>query len=59
MSLTQRCQQRTDYKIGPATLFASRADQRFSFCLYVPTSYQGTGTKPYLLSQSSCTVQTG
>ena len=50
MSVTQRCQHRTDYGIGPTTLFASRADQRFSFCLYVPTSYQGTGTKPYPLA---------
>lgn len=50
MSMTRRTQHRTGYGIGPTTLFASRADQRFSFCLYVPTSYHDTGTRHYPLA---------
>lgn len=37
------------YHFGRTTLFASRFDQRFSYCLYVPESYEEQGTKCYPL----------
>ncbi|GAA3742896.1 pimeloyl-ACP methyl ester carboxylesterase [Spinactinospora alkalitolerans] len=37
------------YQFGPTTMFASRADQRFSYCLYVPEDYDEDGTDVYPL----------
>ncbi len=34
------------YETGATPLFACQADQRFSYCLYVPQSYQPQGTRP-------------
>jgi predicted peptidase len=33
------------YEFGATSFFASRFDQRFSYCLYVPEGYQETGTR--------------
>jgi poly(3-hydroxybutyrate) depolymerase len=38
------------YHFGATTLFASRLDQRFSYCLYVPESYREDGDAVYPLA---------
>lgn len=38
------------YQRGPTTLFASQVDQRFSYCLYVPESYDEQRATPYPLA---------
>ncbi|WP_201023681.1 hypothetical protein [Leucobacter sp. G161] len=37
------------YQFGATTVFASRLDQRFSYCLYVPESYDEAEPKDYPL----------
>ncbi len=37
------------YGFGRTTLFACQADQRFSYCLYLPESYDEAGTASYPL----------
>jgi poly(3-hydroxybutyrate) depolymerase len=37
------------YEFGATTLFAARADQRVSYCLYVPESYEEDGRQAYPL----------
>ena len=37
------------YETGATPLFACHADQRFSYCLYVPQTYQPEGTRPLQL----------
>ncbi len=37
------------YQFGRTALFASRGDQRFSYCCYVPSSYEEEGTQRYPL----------
>ncbi len=38
------------YHFGRTTMFACQADQRFSYCLYVPESYDEAGTQTYPLA---------
>jgi poly(3-hydroxybutyrate) depolymerase len=38
------------YGFGRTTIFACRADQRFSYCLYVPDSYDEEGLQTYPLA---------
>lgn len=38
------------YDIGATTFYASQADQRFSYCLYVPEAYKQDGDKTYALA---------
>jgi poly(3-hydroxybutyrate) depolymerase len=38
------------YDYGHTTFYAARADQRFSYCLYVPSDYDEAGTKEYALA---------
>lgn len=38
------------YEFGATSLFACQADQRFSYCLYVPTGYDEAGTARYPLA---------
>ena len=40
----------TIYDFGRTTFYASRYDQRFSYCLYVPRDYAEDGTKVYGLA---------
>lgn len=37
------------YELGATSLFACRADQRFSYCLYIPESYEEEGDRTYPL----------
>lgn len=37
------------YELGATSLFACRADQRFSYCLYVPESYDEAAQRSYPL----------
>lgn len=37
------------YGYGATTVFASRADQRFAYCLYVPTDYKRSAERRYRL----------
>jgi pimeloyl-ACP methyl ester carboxylesterase len=38
------------YELGATSLFACRADQRFSYCLYIPGSYEEEGARAYPLA---------
>ncbi len=38
------------YDFGRTTFYASRFDQRFSYCLYVPSDYAENGSKSYHLA---------
>lgn len=38
------------YELGATSLFASRSDQRFSYCLYVPSDYDEEGETSYPLA---------
>ena len=38
------------YERGATALFAARSDQRFSYCLYVPSGYDEDGTTTYPLA---------
>lgn len=38
------------YQFGATSLYASQVDQRFSYCLYVPESYDEDGTETYPLA---------
>ncbi|HEY7688817.1 MAG TPA: alpha/beta hydrolase [Dongiaceae bacterium] len=38
------------YDFGRTTFYAAKADQRFSYCLYVPEDYDETGDKTYSLA---------
>ncbi|MDI3341529.1 MAG: PHB depolymerase family esterase [Sphaerobacter sp.] len=41
--------QKVGFGLGPTAFYACQFDQRFSFCLYVPTSYRADRTAPYPL----------
>ncbi|MEM7120474.1 MAG: alpha/beta hydrolase [Pseudomonadota bacterium] len=40
----------TIYDFGRTTFYASRFDQRFAYCLYVPRDYEENGSKTYHLA---------
>ena len=49
MSGPSHGRERSFYELGSTPLFASRCDARFSYCLYVPSSYQEGGANPFRL----------
>jgi len=48
--MTTQQTERGFYGIGPTPLYACQADQRFSFCLYVPRDYRFEETRTYPLA---------
>lgn len=46
----ERQYQKVGFGLGPTAFYACQFDQRFSFCLYVPTSYRPDRSEPYPLA---------